>query len=441
MSGKGFLGLDIGLSGLRASLVGQRGALLGQRREQVECDRLALPDLTARLEALVRDLMRDVGPCGVDAMAVCAFGPAPVLLTAAGEPVLRIDMRPDATTAATGDDLRARVAACRATRPDALGRAAMAADLTGYLAGELTGQVVIDPGTRADFVAAGIGAWLALPPEMPADAICGGLRAQVAARMGLPAGTPVVAGCYDSSADLLAAGFGSLRPACLVVGTTLVLGRLTAEPVRDPALRSVSHAGPGWFSGGWTNAAGASLELAGRWLGPARAEAPGAATPLVLPFFCGERAPIWNAAASGAVLGLTSTMSADDLHRGFAEGVALSALDIADRLACEIGPAAGWFASGGGIRSSGLMQALSDALGAPVALPDPVEAGLGPAYLAARAAGVTLVLAERSVLSPCKVSTNRFRRRLAPYRAAQAALTSLYAALREPDSQMTGECA
>lgn len=431
MQDEAYLGVDVGLSGLRAAWVDGSGVVLGQVREVADCDRLTAAELVAGVERVIGRLRSSDTARSVASVSVCAFGPAPVLLDATGQVVLRVAMRPDGISPqAKGDDLACRIAAVRQARPADWRRAATCCDVTGYLAAHLTGRVVIDTASAADFEAAEIGPSLPLPPSLAAEAICGGLDAAVAARLNLPSGTPVAVGCYDSSADLLAAGFGPARPSCMVLGTTLVLGRLTAEPIADPTLRSMQYPGIGWFSGGWTNCAGEALDLARRWLGAADASASNDGTPLVLPYFTGERAPVWDAGATGAILGLTAGMSASDLHRGFAEGVALSALDLADRLASEIGPVAKWFAIGGGTKAPGLMQALADALDAEIEMPDPTMAGVGPAYLAARAVGVDLVLPSVSALRSRPAESRRLRRRLSIYRAAQGALSQINQALR-----------
>jgi sugar (pentulose or hexulose) kinase len=427
-----FLGVDVGLSGVRAAVLAEDGAIAAEARRAAACDALAVEEIRALVLRTLRDALAGIDGRAVAAMAVCAFGPAPVLMAADGEVIARLRLLGGAgADAGGGDDLAARILAHRRAHPGLWARAAWLCDLTGCLVHRLTGVLVMDAATRDDYAALGVDALPARPPARAPAGPAGGLTAAAADALGLPSGLPVATGCYDSTADLAACGFGPERPAAMVLGSTLVLGRLTPEPLADAALRSVRHVGEGWFSGGWTNAAGAALDLARGWLrpppdGPERGADGAGAVPLVLPHFAGERAPLWDGGASGAILGLTQATSPADLHRAVREGVALSALDLADRLERQLGPAGEWVATGGGTRNAALVQDLADALAAPVGVPALAGRAVGPAALAARMAGRAPVFPIAARAAPRPERSARFRRRLALYRRAQAALAPLF---------------
>jgi sugar (pentulose or hexulose) kinase len=431
-----FLGVDVGLSGVRAVVLDASGRVMAEAREPAACDRIGIDRVLAVVRRVVGAAVREVDRRRVAAMALCAFGPAPVALTAAGGVADRVGMfAADAAAAEGGDDLAARIAAARARRPDAWAAAAHVCDLTGCLVFRLTGALAMDGATADDFRALDPAGLPDLPPVWPPAAVAGDLAAAEARIMGLPDGLPLAVGCYDSNADLAACGFGPERPACIVLGSTLVLGRLTASPLADDALRSVRHVGEGWFSGGWTNVAGSALDLAARWFRPGDADGPqdGRRTclPIVLPHFMGERAPLWDQRASGAILGLTAEATPADLQAAFREGVALSALDLADRLSRHLGAADRWTVTGGGTRNPALLQDLADALDAPLDVPAGAHRSVGPAALAARAAGAPITFPVASAVAPRPDRAARFRRRLHLYRRAQAALSPLFQELRE----------
>ncbi|MGL4527293.1 MAG: hypothetical protein ACRCUC_09970, partial [Aestuariivirga sp.] len=289
----GFLGIDVGLSGARATVVSSSGKLLAQARLDgatgaMPPARLArLVDQTIRLALKGRRL-------SVSSIAVAAFGPAPILLDGQGQVLAHLALFEGAGGESHGgavdDDLAERLRRFRRSSPRLYGKARQICDVTGYLVSRLTGQLAMDHVTAADYARLPLPRRIALPRLAAGDQAAGSLAPAAARRLGLEAGVPVAVGTYDSTADLLAAGFGRQRRAVIVLGSTMVLGALTAAPLRDPRLRSMPHLGPGWFSGGWTNCAGSSLALADALIAKGNGKDDGA-VPLVWPYFAGERAP------------------------------------------------------------------------------------------------------------------------------------------------------
>lgn len=111
------------------------------------------------------------------------------------------------------------------------------------------------------------GAWLgrianqpwsaALPQIRPSGARIGCLAAPVAACLGLPADTAVVAGSTDANAAVLAVD-PQPGEGVAVLGTTMVLKQFVPEPIEGPGLSCHRVAGQ-WLLGGASNAGGGVL--------------------------------------------------------------------------------------------------------------------------------------------------------------------------------------
>ncbi len=90
-------------------------------------------------------------------------------------------------------------------------------------------------------------------------------------------------------------------------------------------------------------------------------------TPLVLPFFTGERSTGWASGARAVFAGVTASTTPADLARGTAEGVALSYRRVAEQLQEVAGDVTAIRASGRvPAAAPALLRVLADALQAPV---------------------------------------------------------------------------
>jgi xylulokinase len=433
------LGLDVGISGARAAVVDERGARLGTGRSRCRharrSRRVAEHDPGAwlvEIGAAARQAVERAGVSDVDAIAVGALGPAPVLLDADLRPLLpaplfSMDPRAEryrgsivASGADVGPDhVRPRLLAWCETEPEAVARAAWAVDATGYIVGSLVGRPVIDRVTAADHEVEGAPSPVPMPdPEEPL-AVAGVLNDDGAGLLGIRAGAPVAVGTYDTFVDVAALPSGP-GDVAMLLGSTLVLGAVTgarADRVPD-GLRGSLHVGPGAFVGGWTSTAGAALEWVGQALGGHDASAaletvagrePGGDGLLAFPALAGERAPVWDPLASGALLGLTMSTDAPAIVRAVLDGVALSSLDLFDRLRPLTGDEPRVWVGGGGVRSGAWLHASADALGVPVrAARDLVDAGAA-ARFALRVAGVDAPPLRTETIEPDQARHERYR--------------------------------
>jgi xylulokinase len=432
------LGIDVGMSGVRAAVVDERGRLLGSSRTG------SRPRVTAdRAEADAREWLAGALEAGsaavaeagvaVDAIAVSALGPAPVLVTREGEAVspallFGLDRRAEEQRERLGvthDHALPKLLWWAEHEPERIARAATAVDAAGFVVAGLCGELAMDAITAEAYVVPGFEPPLPLPPPCDPLARVAGLRSAPAATLGVLPGTPVIAGTLDSYADVAGAA-AAPGTGCLLLGSTLVAYAVVPEPVPVPGLEVQHQPAPGVLVGGSSVCGGATLdwlhELLGQTPDDLHAVDPGAGGLLVLPYLAGERTPVNDPHANGAVLGLTYATTRDELCRAFVDAVALSALDHAERLrACGVDPAR-WRVAGGATHNPALVHACCDALGRPLDVMAHAGAAIGPAALALRAAGVAWKPSPERTIEPDARRTARFATLLEAYRAAYAGL-------------------
>lgn len=240
------------------------------------------------------------------------------------------------------------------------------------------------------------------PETHEGPVITGRLSVDAAQATGLAAGTPVVAGGGDQSAN--AVGVGAVSPGivALSLGTSGVVFATSQGPAIDTEARvqAFCHAVPErWHMMGVMLSAAGSL----RWFRDAVApetsfdvlvagasEVPAGSDGLIfLPYLSGERTPHPDPRARGAFVGLTTSHDIRHMTRAVMEGVAFGLADGLE-LMVDAGVARpeAIRASGGGLRSELWRQILADALGARIDIPVTEEgAAYGAALLASVGAG------------------------------------------------------
>jgi sugar (pentulose or hexulose) kinase len=186
--------------------------------------------------------------------------------------------------------------------------------------------------------------------------------------------------------------------------------------------------------GGWTLSGGLALDwglshFAPSTGAPGLAECAGTLEPgdgglLALPYLYGERTPVWDLGARGAVIGISSDTSSAQLYRALLDGVALSVRDHAERLANVVPPPESWLATGGGTWNDPLAQAISDALGCTLEIVSGAGEGAAPAVMALALLGIEPLPQIR-----CRVEPNLARHRT--YSALYKHYRSLYSQVSE----------
>jgi xylulokinase len=441
------LGFDVGLSGVRATVLRQDGALVARARRPHDHARMG--DATAEhdpsdwlegVAAAGRDAVAAAGGARVSCVGVAALGPAPVLvdadlraLTAAplfgfdrrAEPQRRrmldeVEAGPDA---ATLDNALPKLAWWVEHEPELARRADWAVDATGFVVGALTGLPVMDSITACDYGLPGAEPPVPLPEPRDPLAVAGGLLPDWAARLGVEPGLPVTVGTYDSFVDIAAAGVRRPGDSGLVLGSTMIICRATRDGIEPPpGLGASAYPGEGRLIGGWTLSGGVVLDwFAARFgAGDDLARAAARARPaglLALPYLSGERTPVWDPLARGALVGLTPQTGPADVYRALVESLALAVLDHAERLEQALGGAPAWRATGGGTSHPLWAQSTADALGAPLEIAPDAAEGVGPALLALRALGADPERRPAGVLAPDPRGSERLRRLLPAFRS------------------------
>ena len=228
-------------------------------------------------------------------------------------------------------------------------------------------------------------AWL--PPTHEGPEVTGVISEAAARATGLVAGTRVVAGGGDQSAN--AVGVGAVAPGtvALSLGTSGVVFASTTEPLYEPKGRvhAFCHAVPQrWHMMSVMLSAAGSLRWFRDALAPGAdystlaeeaAKVPAGSDGLVfLPYLSGERSPHPDPLARGAFVGLTLSHDRRHLTRAVMEGVAYGLRDGLELMVAAGMPRASrMLGSGGGLSSPTWRQILADVLDAEIAIPEHVR--------------------------------------------------------------------
>ncbi|MGH3647878.1 MAG: xylulokinase [Micromonosporaceae bacterium] len=493
MTGPYVVGVDVGTTSAKAVVVDDAWRVRGEARE--EYPTRYLPGNGAEQNpddwwgASARCIAAALEQAGVAAPDVAAVGvssqaPSVVLLDGDGRPLgpalLWMDRRGQAecalrtaegarVVALTGNRLDPYYAAPKLawllrTDPSLARRASTFLMANGYVTHRLTGVVTADTGHAGlsllnDLDADGWSGELAelwgvpptwLPPLSDPSTVVGMVSPAAAPATGLAAGTPVIAGLVDGVAASLESGVVAHGDVCEMTGqSTVVNAAVKADVARQTtgALSVMPYPVPGhhlvfgsmvatggilrWFrdefGSGLEDGDFAALDaLAGT-------ASPGSGGLLMLPYFLGERSPIWDSDARGAVVGLSMSTTRADLVRAILEGTAYGlAHNVAELAAMGLKPAALRIV-GGGARGRTWNQIKADVTGLPVELPShSLGAPVGTALVAA--AGVGLVADLVEVVRRRYAVTERIApdpSRHADYQRRYRIYRDLYPALRD----------
>ncbi len=232
-----------------------------------------------------------------------------------------------------------------------------------------------------------------MPELVEGSQIAGNLRADLAQKLGLPAGIPIAGGAGDNAAS--ACGIGAVGSGSFAsLGTSGVLFASTDQfrPNPDSAVHAFCHALPDmWHQMGVILSATDSLNWFASIAGKTASEltgdlenlqAPGQC--LFLPYLSGERTPHNDANVRGHFMNLSHTDDTTALTRAVLEGVAFAFRDNLDALSAAGATLDRVTAVGGGSASHYWLSVLATVLGIPVDVPAKGE--FGAAFGAARLA-------------------------------------------------------
>lgn len=441
------LGVDIGTASSKGVLVAADGTLLAQasRPHQVDsprpgwfehdADRVWWADFRGIVTELLAVLAATPGvPQPIDAVAVSGIGPCLLPADAAGDPLRAailygVDTRATAQIAEQSEALGGGIVLARCGSPltsQAIGpkfawltehepRVAAATKrwfmASSYLTFRLTGEYVLDHHSASQSVplySVRTNAWIedwcariAPGAEFPRLAwpteIIGTVTPEAALQTGLPEGLPVLAGTIDAWSE--AAGVGVLRPgdSMLMYGTTMFLVHVTGAPHAfanlwgPTGLLPATHClAAGMATSGAVTAWLA--DLTGTDYAALTAEAaelpPGADGLLMLPYFAGERTPLFDPDARGVLVGLTLHHTRGHLYRAALEATAFGVRHNLETIALSGEEPERYVAVGGGTTGGLWTQIVSDVIGRPQQIPrHTIGAAYGDAFLAAAAVG------------------------------------------------------
>lgn len=283
-----------------------------------------------------------------------------------------------------------------------------------YIVAQLTGEWVIDHHTASQcdplYDLAGQ-TWatdwrdaimpdLELPRLVWPSEIVGSITVAAAMQTGLAPGVPVVAGTIDAWAEAFSVGVRRPGDLMLMYGSTMFMVQVLPAPASYPGLWTTAGVEPDSF----TLAAGmATSGSVTKWfesitsdgaigeLASQASEVPAGSDGLVvLPYFAGERSPLFDPDARGLIAGLTLNHDRPHLMRAIYEGVAYGIRHNLEALDAMVGPPVRVVGVGGGLEGGLWPQIVSDVCKIEQVLPRVTTgASYGDALLAAIGVGLT----------------------------------------------------
>jgi len=253
-----------------------------------------------------------------------------------------------------------------------------------------------------------------LPQKIVKSAdIVGKITKEASKLCSLLEGTPVVAGGIDAPVASLSAGVLEEKSHVAMAGTSICWGVVHKGQHLSPKLVSfpyVAYDDEMIYTFGGAATAGGIVRWFRDQFGDKELEAerelnisayrlldeavenipPGSEGLLLLPYFMGERSPIWDPDAKGTIIGLTLYHTRKHIYRAILEGVAYSLRhNIEAGLESGLELAEECIMVGGVTKSPLWMKIFSDVTGYPIKTPtQDVEAPYGDALLAGVGTGV-----------------------------------------------------
>ncbi|HET6488041.1 MAG TPA: FGGY-family carbohydrate kinase [Spirochaetia bacterium] len=288
------------------------------------------------------------------------------------------------------------------------------------------------------------------PPFVSCGTKIGSVTETGEARLGIPRGVPVVAGGPDFVVSLLGTATVRTGRACIRSGTSEGVNVVWPTAIADPRLLSLGHVIPGLFNiSGSISTSGKALEWFRRLTGETRLAyeeifrrieevPPGARGLLFLPYLTGERAPLWDASARGAFLGLSLSHGLPEMTRAVAESTGFAIRDVMEVMTEDGLSIRDLRITGTPSRSPVWNQIKADITGHPILAPAILDSDLaGDASLALFALGdyPSLVDASEAIVSmgttyePRSQYRSRYDELFSAYRQAYQGLKMIFPTL------------
>lgn len=429
-----YLGVDIGTSSSKGVLVDTAGRILriAAREHAVERPHPGHVEMDGALwwQEFVEIASELTAPGDIDVVSVGVSGMGPCVLLADidGTPLrpailYGVDTRAVAQIDRLDDELGheqilarggsvlssqavgPKLAWLRENEPEIYSRARHLFMPASWLVYRLTGEYVLDHhsasqctplydidamdwyGPWVELVAPG----LPLPAPRWAGDRAGVTSAEIA---GIPAGTPVTVGTIDAWSEAVSVGADRTGDLMLMYGTTLFLVATTAQRVTSELMWGTVGVAPGsrCLAGGMATSGAITAWLRDltesgypALLADAVRSGPGARGLLMLPYFAGERTPIFDPSARGVIAGLTVSHARGDVYRAALEATAFGVRHNVDAMRRGGAGIERVVAAGGGTQGELWPQIVTDITGLEQVIPsNTIGASYGAAYLAAR---------------------------------------------------------
>ena len=444
------LGIDIGTYETKGVLVDQNGAICAQA---ARAHKMLVPqpgwaehrpeeDWWGDFVYVCRALLNEskAAPEDIKAVSCSAIGPCMLPVDRDGNPLMNgvlygVDGRAEEQVreltqrigektiiarcgnALTSQSVGPKILWLKKERPEIYDQTAHILTSTSFLVQRLTGEVVIDHYTAANFsplydvetlswtndLADDIIDLSKLPRLLWSNEVAGQITRKAAAETGLAVGTPVTTGTIDAAAEALSVGVDQPGDMMMMYGSTIFIILRAQQKVTDPRIWYA----PWLFEGEHASMAGlATSGTLTHWFrdqlardldskeafpflaNEAEQSPPGANGLLMLPYFSGERTPIHDIHAKGVFFGLNLTHTRGDMYRALIEGIAHGTRHVTDTFA-ELGQSPKrLLAVGGGTKSALWLQSTSDITGIDQVVSEKTTgASYGDAFLAALALG------------------------------------------------------
>jgi xylulokinase len=490
------LGIDVGTTGLKAVVLERERGVVAQAERPHEllspypgwAEEEPESWWTTVVEA-VRELLHSVPAACIAGIGVSGMVPAMVLLDSSGKPLRRSIQQNDARTVVEVEELREDIDTREfyaitggvpnqqnigpkwrwlfKHEPEVIKRVASLLGSYDFIIYRLTGQLSLEENWAVESGLYDVRQhrWHSpyleqaridpriLPQVRRPTEIVGGISAEGARQTGLSEGTPVVAGSADHVAAALAAGLTRPGDVLLKFGGAGDILYCDSHLDPDPHFYFDYHDVPGLTLINGCMAASGSLvkwfarELtAGMSLAALDAEAEaipaGSGGIVALPYFLGEKTPLFDATARGVFAGVMLHHTRAHLYRAVLEAVCYGFAHHLALLREAHRPIRYLYASDGGSRSKLWMQIAADVMNQPVqVVGDEVSSALGAAYVAAMGTGlfddwthIHRFIAQGPLYEPHATDAERYCKGFELYRDLYTRLQTLLPELGELDS-------
>lgn len=449
---KVFLGVDIGTYESKGTLVDETGTILAYAAAPHQmivprpgwAEHRAEEDWWGDFNAVTKELLAKskINPGAIACVATSAIGPCMLPVDAHGKPLINavlygVDTRAEEEieilntaigherimakcgNALTSQSVGPKILWFKRNHPGLFEKTEKILTSTSFLVHRLTGEYVIDHYSAANFspfydvetldwtseLSDEIINLERLPRLLWSADIAGHITPQAARETGLAEGTPVTAGTIDAAAEAVSVGVRHNGDLMMMYGSSIFIIQVTGDRrVNDPRLWYAP-----WLHEG-THASMAGLATSGtltHWFRDrfardlpkdnafatlaeeAAQSTVGANGLLFLPYFSGERTPIHDPKAKGAIFGLNLAHSRGDVYRAIIEGIAMGTAHVIETYRDINQTPRRILAVGGGTKNRLWLQATSDFSDlSQIVAEKTMGASYGNAFLAACSVGM-----------------------------------------------------